>query len=639
MASSGTQRKLTAILCADVAGYSRLMGADEEATIETLTAYRKVFLSSIASHNGRVVDAKGDAILAEFASVVDAVNSAVEIQRELAERNAELPGDRRMDFRIGINLGDVVVQDDVIYGDGINVAARLEALAEPGGICISRSAYDQVKNKLKLEYEYLGEQQVKNIAEPVRAYRVLSLPGAAAHRVVGAKKKLAVRWRKVGVAIVVVVLLAGAGWLGWNDYRQRTTKTAVAAFEKEAAFPLPDRPSIAVLAFDNLSGDPEQEYFSDGISEEIITRLARLTAMFVIARNSSFVYKGKAVDVRQVGRELGVRYVLEGSVRKAGSRIRVTAQLIDAATRNHMWAGSYDRELNDVFAIQDEITLAIVTELEVKLTEGESARIFARSTENVKALDYFLRGRKLMYRFEKESNVQARELYGEAIKLDASFGPAIANLGWTHMMDGAYGWSKDPALSFQRAEELARQAVAVDETQASPHALLSRVYLFKNQIDQAIAEGVRAMEVAPNNSLGASQLSHLLVFVGRPQEGLVLIKKALRLSPYPAKFQLYNAGDANYFTGRYDEAITWYGKFLKRQRYGRMARLCWQFLIASHIELGQTREARAEAQKFLEVHPDFTIAVAERDVRGLPFKDYSFLDRHIELLRQAGLPE
>ncbi len=336
-----TQRKLTAILCADVAGYSRLMGDDEEATIETLTAYRKVFTSEIKKHRGRVVDAKGDAILAEFASVVDAVNGAVEIQRKLAEQNAELPDERRMDFRIGINLGDVVVKDGVIYGDGVNIAARVEALAEPGGICISRPVFDQVESKLNLECEYLGEQKVKNIAKPVRAYKVnLTQPERG------------------------------------EQVEQPEAVSTASLVPDGISLELPDKPSIAVLAFENMSGDSEQEYFSDGIAEDIITDLSKLSELFVIARNASFSYKGKAVLPQQVGRELGVRYILEGSVRKAGNRVRINAQLIDASTEKHLWAERYDRELKDIFALQDELTEKIVRALDVTLISGEQARFW-----------------------------------------------------------------------------------------------------------------------------------------------------------------------------------------------------------------------------------------------------------------------
>jgi len=325
MEREGTTRKLAAILCADVKEYSRLMSQDERGTIRTLTAYKEAMTNLIQDYKGRVVDAPGDNLLAEFGSVVDAVNCAVEIQRDLAERNADLPAARQMEFRIGINLGDIVEEEKRIYGDGVNIAARVEGLADGGGVCISGNVHEQIEGKIGLEYEYLGEQKVKNIEKPVRVYRVLSIPGAAAHRVVKARSAMKKRWRKAALAVVAVLLMVGGGFLGWNFYQQHSTDLMVASFEKETALPIPEKPSIAVLAFENLSGDPEQEYFSDGLSESIITRLARSRDMFVIARNSSFVYKGKPVDVRQVGRELGVRYILEGSVQKAGERIRITA--------------------------------------------------------------------------------------------------------------------------------------------------------------------------------------------------------------------------------------------------------------------------------------------------------------------------
>jgi TolB-like protein/class 3 adenylate cyclase len=339
----GFKRKLTAILSADVEGYSRLMTEDEESTIRTLTTYRKAMTNVIQQYRGRVVDSPGDNLLAEFASAVDAVNCAAEIQRELAERNAELAPERRMEFRIGINVGDVVEDGNRIYGDGVNIAARMEGLAEGGGICISGTAFDQVKNKLHLEYEYLGEQAVKNIKEPVRVYRALSFPGAAAHGVVKAKKAVGKTWRNVVVAITAV-LVVGASVAMWHFYL-RPPSIEPASVER-MAFPLPERPSIAVLPFTNMSGDPEQEYFSDGLTEEIITALSKTPKMFVIARNSTFSYKGQQVKIQQVAEELGVRYVLEGRVRKSEDRVRVTAQLIDAITGRHLWAERYDKDLN-----------------------------------------------------------------------------------------------------------------------------------------------------------------------------------------------------------------------------------------------------------------------------------------------------
>jgi TolB-like protein/class 3 adenylate cyclase len=372
MAEEGFKRKLTAILSADVVGYSRLMENNEEATIKSINAYRKSISTLVEQHRGRVVDSPGDNVLAEFSSVVDAVKCAVEIQKELSECNAELPENRRMLFRIGVNLGDVVEEDHRIYGDGVNIAARLESLAEAGGICISRTAYGQIKNKLTLGYEYLGEHSVKNISEPVHVYKVL-MDADAAGKVIGEKRFLGRFSRRTAMAAIIILVIVAGGLIGWNIYLQQSKKVEPASMEK-MAYPLPDKPSIAVLAFNNLSGDPAQEYFNDGISEDIITALSKIPKMFVIARNSSFTYKGKPVKVQQVAEELGVRYVLEGSVRKTGEKVRINAQLIDAQTGRHLWAEKYDRELKDILALQDEITKSIITELQVKLTEGEQAR-------------------------------------------------------------------------------------------------------------------------------------------------------------------------------------------------------------------------------------------------------------------------
>jgi len=382
MSQEGFKRKLAAILSADVEGYSRLMDDDEEATVRTLTSYRTAITDLVQQYRGRIIDTPGDNILADFTSVVDAVNCAVEIQRELAERNAALPDNRKMQFRIGVNLGDVIDEDGRIYGDGVNIAARVESLAEAGGICISGRAHDQVENKLGLEYEDLGKHEVKNISRPIQVYRVLSYPGAAAHRVVQAKESLGRKWRKIGLSAAAIVIVAVA--LGiWQFYlRQPAVEPALV---EKMAYPLPEKPSIAVLPFDDMSGDPNQDYFCDGLTENMITALSKTPKMFVIARNSTFTYKGKAVKVNQIAEELGVQYVLEGSVRKEGDRVRITAQLIDALTGHHLWAEKYDRELKEIFSLQDEITKKIISSLQVKLTEGEQAYVYAKGTDNLEA--------------------------------------------------------------------------------------------------------------------------------------------------------------------------------------------------------------------------------------------------------------
>ncbi|NIQ89712.1 MAG: adenylate/guanylate cyclase domain-containing protein, partial [Desulfobacterales bacterium] len=431
MATQDFKRKLTAILSADVKGYSRLMGEDEEATVRTITAYREVIGSVVQKHRGRVVDSPGDNILAEFASVVDAVRGAVEIQEELKSRNAELPENRRMEFRIGVNLGDVIHEEERIYGDGVNIAARIESLADGGGICISGSAFEQVKNKLELGYEYLGEHSVKNIAEPVRVYRVLVEPEAIG-KVIGEEKPEPRQGQRIALAVVITLLLVGGALLVWKFFvRTPSLPVEVASVEK-MAFPLPEIPSIAVLPFDNLSGDSSQDYFSDGITESIITALSNVTNLFVIARNSSFTYKGKPVKVQQVAEELGVRYVLEGSVQRSGDRVRITAQLNDALTGHHLWAENYDREIGDIFALQDDITEHVTMALQVKLTEGEQARIRRGHTNNPEAYDYFLRGLEVHRTFTKEANAQARKLFEKAAELDPNYAHVWQTIGRTH---------------------------------------------------------------------------------------------------------------------------------------------------------------------------------------------------------------
>jgi TolB-like protein/class 3 adenylate cyclase len=367
MATEDFKRKLTAILSADVKGYSRLMGEDDEATVRTITAYREVITEVVEKHRGRVVDSPGDNILAEFASVIDAVHSAVEIQQELKTKNAELPDERKMEFRIGVNLGDVIHEEERIYGDGVNVAARVESLAEAGGICVSGTVFDQIESKLPLGYEYLGEQSVKNISKPVRIYKALMDPEAVG-KVIGEQRAEPRRGQRVALVVVTVLLLIVGGLLIW---RTAFPPVQVASVEK-MAFPLPDKPSIAVLPFANLSGDPSQDYLSDGTTENIITALSKISNVFVIARNSAFTYKGKTVKVQQIAEDLGVRYVLEGSFQRAGERVRINAQLVDGLTGRHLWAERYDREIGDIFALQDDITNHVVTALEVKLTEGEA---------------------------------------------------------------------------------------------------------------------------------------------------------------------------------------------------------------------------------------------------------------------------
>ncbi|MBK5101557.1 MAG: tetratricopeptide repeat protein, partial [Desulfobacteraceae bacterium] len=551
MTQEGFKRKLCAILSADVQGYSRLMGEDEDATILTLTAYRELMSTLIKKHRGRVVDSPGDNLLAEFLSVVDAVRCAVEIQEELRVRNAELSENRRMEFRIGINLGDVVEEGERIYGDGINIAARVGGLAEGGGICISGTVYDSIKNKLSLSYESLGEHTVKNIKEPVRVYRMRVGPETAAP-VVREEKAGPRRWHKAALAAVAVLVVAAGTWAIWNFYF-RPLPIEPASIEK-MAYPLPDKPSIAVLPFENLSGDPEQEYFSDGITEDIIIDLSKISGLFVIARHSVFTYKGKVIKIAEVGKELGVRHVLEGSVRKSNGRVRITAQLVDATTEGHLWAERYDRDLKDIFALQDEVTQKIVAALAVKLTEDEQKRLVRKYTDNMEAYDFYLQGVEYQNRYTKEANVQARQMFERAIHLDPEFSTAYGALGFTHFHEWTFGWSRDPQ-SLERAFELAQRTLGLDDSLPLGHHLLGKVYLWKKQYEKAIAELEKAIALSPNYADHLAGLGYILNFSGRPEEAIGLVKNAMRLNPmYPA-YYLWELGHSYFLTGRYEEAI------------------------------------------------------------------------------------
>jgi adenylate cyclase len=548
METEGYKRKLTAILSADVEGYSRLMGEDEDGTIRTLTAYRELMATLIQKHRGRVVDSPGDNLLAEFGSVVDAVRCAVEIQEELRVRNAELPENKRMQFRIGINLGDVVQEEERIYGDGINIAARVEGLAEGGGICISGTVYDSIKNKLSLTYESLGEHTVKNITEPVRVYRMRVGPEAAV-------KQKPKNWHKAALATLVVLIVAAGAWAIWHfSFRPPPMEPAS---EEKMAFPLPDKPSIAVLPFTNMSEDPKQEYFSDGLTEEIITALSKTPQMFVIARNSTFSYKGKQVKVQRVAEELGVRYVLEGSVRKSDNRLRITAQLIDALTGRHLWAERYDRELKDIFAIQDEITKKIITALQIELTEGEQAGIYARGTDNLEAYLKFLEAIEYGRRQNPDDNQKAKRIVKQSIALDPNYAVAYRLLGATHMMEVWLGSTKSPKDSLRRAVELSKKAIALDESLGMAHGLLGHIYILMKDYEKGIEVGQRAVEVAPNDADAHAYLGMGLRFADRPEEAIKAFKRAMRLNPKAPSWYLHSLAEANRNMGRYDEAIKW----------------------------------------------------------------------------------
>ena len=579
-------RRLAAILAADVAGYSRLMGADEEATLAALKAIRRELSDpKVNEHHGRIVKTTGDGLLIEFSSVVDAVRCAVEVQRAMAERNTEVPEARRIEFRIGINLGDIILDDDDIYGDGVNIAARLEALAEPGGICVSRVVHDQVRDKLDVVFEDMGEQQVKNIARPVHIWRV-----------------------RLGAKPAVSAPLA-----------------------------LPDKPSIAVLPFQNMSGDPEQEYFADGMVEEIITALSRIRWLFVIARNSSFTYKGKPVDVKQVARELGVRYILEGSVRKAGGRVRITAQLIDASTGAHLWADRFDGSLEGVFELQDQVASGVVGSIEPRLRQSEIERANRKLTESLDAYDLYLRALALRDIHTDESVREAVSLLKRALAIDPNYAPAKALIGWHRVHQTSHG--RSPVSDTDTAEAVALARQALEAGKDDPDTLwmaAATLTIFAGELTVAAAAIDRALTLNPNSAHAWMVRGVVSVNLGQPGPAIEACERAMRLSPLDRQRRNFTTGiaRAHLVAGRYEEAADWAERTL-RDEPGYRAALVTKAIACAH--LARMEEARAALSQQIEAQPGLTIA------RYRAFWSRVFSPELMEIslsgLRKAGLPE
>ncbi len=595
------ERKLAAILYADVAGYSRLTGEDEEGTHRLLSSYLDAITALIDRHNGKVLHFAGDAVLAEFASVVNALTCAGNIQRDLKNRNRDLHDNRKVQFRIGINLGDVIVDRNEIYGDGVNVAARLESLAEPGGICISEAVRTAVGNKLPIDYEFLGEQSVKNIAEPVRAYRLQLKPDAVLPTPTTPSKTKRARRRLVMVSAAVVALLGGVTVIAWLAPWQPTTEPASG---ERVALPLPDKPSIAVLPFDNLTGDPKQEYFSDGITNDIITDLSKFRSLFVIASNSVFVYKGKPVKVQDVSRELGVRYVLEGSVQRASEKVRVNAQLIDATTGHHLWAERYDRDLKDLFALQDEIVQTIVTALAVKVDAVERKRAMRKETDSLEAYGYVLRGREYLARTTRSTNVEARQMFQRAIEVDPHYASAYVGLGWTYRKAVGHGWTEFPGQALQQAHDLAQKALSLEES-ASAYRLLGYVYLPRRQYDLASHTLERAIELNPNDWDSLSILASVMLYTGRPDEAIQTYETTLRFNPAMEVDRLFELGLAYYLEMRYDDAIR-----TLEQGVGRNPDHVFLYiaLAAAYAQADRPEDAARAAATVRRLHPFFEVA-------------------------------
>jgi adenylate cyclase len=589
-------RKLAAILAADVVGFSRLAGADEDRTLARLRALRSDLLDpTIAVHNGRVVKRTGDGAIVEFRSVVDALRCAIEIQNAMVERNAGVPEDRRIEFRIGVHLGDIIEEaDGDLMGDGVNIAARLEGVAEPGAICLSEQAYWQVKARLDLQVRDLGHTQLRNIAEPVRVHSLqVGLPAQA----------------------------------------KPTAPAEGKSEEKPPPRPaLSEKPSIAVLPFANMSGDAEQEYFADGISEDIITALSKLSQLFVIARNSSFTFKGKNVHIGEVGKSLGVRYVLEGSVRKSGGRVRITAQLIDASTGGHLWADRFDRELTDIFAVQDDVTNHIVAALALNLSSSDRQSIAAEHTDNEEAYDCFLRGRELFLRAAKDANREAGNLLRRAIELDPAYAPAHALVAATQVIDYANGWSASPTQVLEEAEKAARQAVELNERH--PYALwaLGLICLWARRYDEALGKAEKAIAFNPNFADGHTSQGLILHHVGRSEEALKCFERAIALEPSFPDIWLQFRAQALYQLGRYPEAVGLLKRRILRNPDTDSSRA---LLAASYGQMGMADEARAAWEELMRVNPAYSI---EQRRKVLPYRNPEDFERFVEGLRKAGLP-
>ncbi len=564
------------------------MGEDEEGTLATLTAHLKELIEPcIAEHRGRVVKTTGDGLLAEFASVVDAVKCAVAFQEGMADRYTDTPDGQRIEFRIGVNLGDVIVQGDDVYGDGVNVAARLEGLAEPGAVVVSGMVHEAVRAKLDFGFDDLGPQEVKNIAEPVHAYRV------------------------------------------------RLQGDAVATSGR--SLPLPDKPSIAVLPFTNMSGDPEQEYFADGIAEDVITGLSRFSWFFVIARNSSFSYKGASPEIRQVARELGVRYVLEGSVRKAGNRVRIAAQLIDALSGHHIWAERYDRELDDVFAVQDQITEAIIGAVAPSFVSAEARRVERKIPESFDAWDYAMRGSWYMWRFGKENVAEATRLFEAAIALDPTSAPALSGLSMALILSFLWDWADDIERTRDQARRVAMRAVAADENDAWAHAVLGFVSAILREFDTALNTGRRAVELNPNLAFAEGALAYTYATLGDFDNVVLHADRAERLSPRdPARVLWYMARSwGAILAGRYEDSLPWARRMAESSPDFPPG---WRHLAADYAQLGRLEEAWQAMQQVLRLAPNLSVALSRLRVPYGP-EQREGMERYLDGLRNAGLPE
>jgi adenylate cyclase len=625
-----TQRKLAVILHADIESSTSLVKQDETVAHQRITGAFKRFSETIGSYGGTVHEIRGDALVAEFARASDAVCAALAFQQSQAQHLQTLTDTITPHVRIGISLGEVVFADDTVTGEGVVLAQRVEQLSEPDGLCITGAVHEALPQRLLFDQTDLGEQQLKGFEEPIHVYAVrltegAEIPEPAGHA--GTKLQSTTRW---WVAAAVAAFVIGGGYLAWLQHKTPELEPVSVA---NMAFPLPEKPSIAVLPFDNLSGDPDQEFLADGLTEEIITTLSKSPNLFVIARNSTFTYKGKAVEVRQVAEEQGVRYVLEGSIQRSEDRIRINAQLIDALKGHHLWAERYDREFDDIFALQDDITQNIMIELEVELTEGEELRAIHSRAPNPEIFEYMQKSRFHYYRLTKEDNAIARELTTKAAKIAPDYPDAWAAMGWQHLQDFRYGWSADRKNSFEQAQELAEKAYKLAPDISSTNLLLGALSMFSRQYDEAISYFRKAVELAPSQAHGIATLAWGLCYSGNPEEAIPLLKQAMRLSPTYPPWYTASLGHAYMMTGDYTKTIAAHEQLIERKSVLQFA---YSRLAAIHAVQGNDEKARGYAAELLKIKPDFTI---QSWSKVLIYRNQEDLDWELNALRKAGLPE
>ncbi|MCE8538166.1 tetratricopeptide repeat protein [Ruegeria pomeroyi] len=615
------ERRVAAVLAADMVGYSRLVEQDEVGTLQRQKRHLKELIEpTIAVKHGRIVKLTGDGLIAEFSSVVEAVQCAVSVQTEMAARESDFPEDKKIAYRVAVHLGDVVFDDGDVYGDGVNIAARLEALAVPGGVVVSGTAYDVLKSTVDVSYKPLGERRLKNIATPVRVYQVIEgRPAVPVRRMRG---RLAWVAAAVAASAMIVGLLR---WIQAPDlpslHRQELTQAQ------------PNIPSIAVLPFENLSGDPEQEYFADGITEDLLTDMSKLSGLRVTARNPTFEYKAHTMAIADIARELGVRYVLEGSVRRSGDQVRINAKLIDVETDGHLWAERYDGALANVFALQDEVTRKIVSALSVTLTAQEEESLNEAYQVNPEAYDLYLKGQSRVNAYSPQSNVEARDFFERAIRLDPSFGRAHAGLALSYAADATFGWSGDTAKSQELAINYARKALALNSTSPQVYLTLAQVYGSQRNIDAGIEELRRAIALDPNFADSYVLLGMFLSYSGKPEEGINAIQKAMELSPQHGYIYPYGLAIAYFVKEEYDRAIPILEEVLARNNNFQQGRLLYISILGLENRID---DAEWEAEEVLSALPEFSIAEEERRVRFVRSEDRA---RYVEGLRNAGLPE